>query len=148
MRRSRAFVLFGWFLTLLAVATVTARSHAADRTRLRPSTSAAAAGVLAGRPSSELLLLPRPPTHDSAALFGSFAKPSASPDAFPTEVPGEAGCPPEMVEVDGDYCPYVEQKCLRWLDPATKLQCAEFDKSATAARCPMKTQHKRFCIDR
>ena len=53
-----------------------------------------------------------------------------------------------MVEVEGDYCPYVEQKCLRWLDPATKLQCAEFEKTAVAGRCLMKTEHKRFCIDR
>ena len=52
-----------------------------------------------------------------------------------------------MVEVDGDYCPYVEQQCLRWLDPETKLRCAEFEKSG-AARCALKTQHKHFCIDR
>ena len=138
MRRSRAFVVFGWFLTLLAVATVTARSHAADRMRSR----SAAAGVLTGS-RSELQLLPLRGNHE-AALFGSFVKPGAAPFDVP---PGEAGCPPEMVEVEGDYCPLVEQKCLRWLDPATHLQCAEFDKTAAAA-CPVKTQHKRFCIDR
>ncbi len=138
MRRSRAFVVFGWFLTLLAVATVTARSHAADRMRSR----SAAAGVLTGS-RSELQLLPLRGNHE-AALFGSFVKPGAAPFDVP---PGEAGCPPEMVEVEGDYCPLVEQKCLRWLDPATHLQCAEFDKTV-AATCPVKTQHKRFCIDR
>ena len=149
MRRSRALTLFGWFLTLLAVATVTARSHAADPLRSR----GAASGVpAASRPDLQPQLLPRSPTHEAAflgvheaALFGSFVKPGAAP----LEVaPGEAGCPPEMVEVEGDYCPYVEQKCLRWLDPATRLQCAEFDKTVTQAHCSMKTQHKRFCIDR
>lgn len=141
MRRSRALTLFGWFLTLLAVATVTARSYAADRLRSR----SAASGLLASsRPDLQLQLLPRSPSHE-AALFGSFAKPDPAPLDLP---PGEAGCAPDMVEVEGDYCPVVEQKCLRWLDPATKLQCAEFDKTVTSARCPMKTQHKRFCIDR
>jgi hypothetical protein len=105
MRRSRALTLFGWFLTLLAVATVTVRSHAADRMRSR----AAASGVLAAsrpEPQLQLQLLPRLTSHE-AALFGSFVKPGAAPLDVP---PGEAGCPPEMVEVEGDYCPYVQQK--------------------------------------
>jgi hypothetical protein len=140
MRRSRAFALFGWFLTLLAVATVTAGSHAADRMRSR----SAPAGMFVGTDPG-LQLLPRPSgASGEAALFGSFVKPGATPDALPSE----ASCPPEMVEVEGDYCPYVEQKCLRWLDPETKLQCAEFDKTVASAACSMKTQHKRFCIDR
>lgn len=54
-------------------------------------------------------------------------------------------CPEGMVEVEGDYCPLLEQKCLRWLDPETKLRCAEF--AATGA-CQAKTQRKHFCIDR
>ncbi|MBV9945980.1 MAG: SUMF1/EgtB/PvdO family nonheme iron enzyme [Myxococcales bacterium] len=53
-----------------------------------------------------------------------------------------------MVEVEGDYCPSVVQTCLRWLDPETKLQCAEFARTEGADRCAMPTQHKRFCIDR
>jgi formylglycine-generating enzyme len=69
-----------------------------------------------------------------------------------------------MVEVEGNYCPWVAQTCLRWLDPQM-LQCAEFARlSATTANpgpnagepgtqpstasCSTKTQHKRFCIDR
>ena len=53
-------------------------------------------------------------------------------------------CPTGMVEVEGDYCPNVEQKCLRWLDPETKMRCAEFDKTSA---CEGKTRHKKFCID-
>jgi sulfatase modifying factor 1 len=68
------------------------------------------------------------------------AKPSVTPMALP-----ESGiCPRGMVDVQGDYCPYLEQKCLRWLDPETQQRCAEF---APAAKCEGKTLHKHFCID-
>jgi sulfatase modifying factor 1 len=53
-------------------------------------------------------------------------------------------CGQGMVEVEGDFCPYVEQKCLRWLDPETKLRCAEFGPTSD---CPVHTVHKHFCID-
>lgn len=63
-----------------------------------------------------------------------------------TPVLSETGsCAPGMVEVDGDYCPWLEQKCLRWLDPETKMRCAEF---APTSQCQSKTTHKHFCIDR
>jgi formylglycine-generating enzyme len=145
MRRSRAFILFGGFWIVLAVATVTARSHAADRLRARGSSAAVVSGSVAGSPELRLLRRPgaSPASHDPAAVFGSFVRPGSA-----GALPSDAGCPPEMVEVEGDYCPYVEQKCLRWLDPATRLQCAEFDKAASSPRCSLKTQHKRFCIDR
>jgi sulfatase modifying factor 1 len=94
-------------------------------------------------PSDELDLLPLLARHD-AALFGSFVKPGTIPEVLPAD----AACPPDMVEVEGDYCPYVEQTCHRWLDPTTKLQCAEFDKTPSAGRCFMKAQHKHFCVDR
>ncbi|HSQ64438.1 MAG TPA: SUMF1/EgtB/PvdO family nonheme iron enzyme [Polyangiaceae bacterium] len=66
----------------------------------------------------------------------------------PTPAPGMRGastCPNGMVEVQGDYCPSVEQKCLRWLDPDTMMRCAEF---APTGDCGMRTSHKHFCIDR
>jgi formylglycine-generating enzyme len=138
MRRSRALSLFGWFLTMLAVATVSARSHAADRSRSR---SAPQGSVAVSHPA--LRLLPEPWKTD-APLLGSLAKPAASHEALPMS----AACPVDMVEVEGDYCPYVEQKCVRWLDPVTRLQCAEFDKAATTGKCSMKTDHKHFCVDR
>jgi sulfatase modifying factor 1 len=139
MRRSRALSLFGWFLTMLAVATVTAGSRAADRSRLHgPASSVSQSG---SQPS--LRLLPEPWRTD-APVLSSFAKPTPEGDGLPAV----AACPSGMVEVEGDYCPYVEQKCVRWLDPATKLQCAEFDKIPTSGTCSMKTQHKHFCVDR
>ncbi len=59
-------------------------------------------------------------------------------------VPMSSVCAAGMVEVEGDFCPYVEQKCLRWLDPETKMRCAEF---APTSDCPVHTSHRHFCID-
>jgi formylglycine-generating enzyme required for sulfatase activity len=53
-----------------------------------------------------------------------------------------------MVLVQGEYCPNVEQKCLRWLDPPgdryAYFRCAEYAKPAT---CKGQRVQKRFCID-
>jgi sulfatase modifying factor 1 len=69
----------------------------------------------------------------------------AKPTTTPIVVQVDGKCPPDMVEVDGDYCPYVEQRCVRWLDPETKMRCADF---APTSNCQSKTAHKHFCIDR
>jgi formylglycine-generating enzyme required for sulfatase activity len=56
-------------------------------------------------------------------------------------------CPSDMVEVEGDYCPSLEQRCLKWLDgPEVEARrCAEFAETTT---CLAKTVGKHFCIDR
>jgi hypothetical protein len=62
--------------------------------------------------------------------------------------PGKTGsCPDGMLEVEGSFCPEVEQKCLRWIDPEGVFprRCAEF---APTSRCVGKTTPKHFCIDR
>jgi sulfatase modifying factor 1 len=59
-----------------------------------------------------------------------------------------SACPSGMVLVDGDWCPRVEQRCLRWLDPPGKYheyRCAEY---ARPARCLAPRVHQRFCIDK
>ena len=137
MRRSRAYVVFGWFLTVLAVATVSARSQAAGKDHdALPHPAASHGHDLDASAARSPRWKPRlRELHQAGRVAGAL--------------PSDTACPPDMVEVEGDYCPYVEQRCLRWLDPATKLQCAEFDKPATVgAKCTMKTQHKHFCIDR
>ncbi len=62
------------------------------------------------------------------------------------QLPG--ACPDGMILVEGEYCPNVEQKCLRWLDPPGDryefFRCAEYQKPAT---CKGARVHKRFCID-
>jgi formylglycine-generating enzyme len=59
-----------------------------------------------------------------------------------------SACPPGMVLVEGNYCPDVEQKCLRWMDPPGPYQhfrCAEY---AQPSRCSGARVPMRFCIDR
>jgi sulfatase modifying factor 1 len=140
MRRSWALTLFGILATVLAVGTVSARSRAANAAHDSdfPFFSAASPSSSIGR----LDLLPAAAVDES--LLGSFVVPIPAPEA----IPSTDACAPDMVEVDGDYCPVVEQKCLRWLDPEAKLRCAEFEKDSTTERCVTKTQHKHFCIDR
>jgi hypothetical protein len=55
-------------------------------------------------------------------------------------------CPGDMVEITGDYCPDVDQRCLRWMpsEPGAE-RCAEF---APAGRCKTATAKKHFCVDR
>ena len=58
-------------------------------------------------------------------------------------------CPSGMVLVEGNYCPEVQQRCLRWLDSEkgrfAHYRCAEYapSKCLSAEKKPM-----RFCIDR
>ena len=136
MRRSKAFVGFGGLLTVVAVATISARSQAAGEDH----DPAPRTAPLAHAQGSSLL----PLLAKREALFGRFIQPGGTPDVLPSE----ATCAPDMVEVEGEYCPLVEERCLRWLDPGTKLQCAEFAKETMGAKCLMKTQHQKFCIDR
>jgi hypothetical protein len=140
MRRSRAFLIFGWTVTLVAIATAPVRSSAAGSA---PSTHAQTAPAVDVADAPDMKLLPLLARHD-APLFGSFVGPSAPPAVLPTD----SACPPDMVDVEGDYCPYLEQKCLRYLDPNTKLQCAEFTKTPSSGQCSLPTRHKHFCVDR
>jgi hypothetical protein len=99
-----------------------------------------------------------------AALLGAAAR-AEGPDAFEgrkwalskgqstspsrNDVGGDAvACPDGMTLVEGEYCPRVEQRCLRWLDPPGRYhqyRCAEY---AKPARCLSARRHERFCIDR
>jgi formylglycine-generating enzyme len=75
-------------------------------------------------------------------ITGLSPKPTATPDAVDSAV-----CAPDMIEVEGDYCPAVEQYCRRHVDPGNpkRDRCAEF---SPTGRCFGKTTHMRFCIDR
>lgn len=81
----------------------------------------------------------------------AFARevPSLVPEAPspPPPEPAPQSCPAGMILVEGEHCPEVEHKCLRWLDPPGKwrfFRCAEYAKEAT---CKKPRVHKRFCID-
>jgi hypothetical protein len=58
-----------------------------------------------------------------------------------------AGCSSDMVEVEGEYCASVEQRCVRWLDGGKHFprRCAEFQPTGA---CLGATTTKHFCIDR
>ena len=154
MRRSPALVVFGFFFTVMAVATVSAHSRAAGRSGqsdirqvAAPLASAVGPGLElppAGPATNRDEPLRIPARHSTAALFGSFIPSVQSPGALPSD----DACPPDMVGVEGDYCPLVDQRCLRFLDPETNLQCAEFERTPAAGTCPIATQHKRLCVDR
>ncbi len=61
---------------------------------------------------------------------------------------GDTGaCAEGMLEVEGDWCPEVEQKCNRFIDPEGVFprRCAEF---APTSKCNGKLTKKHFCIDR
>lgn len=76
-------------------------------------------------------------------LSGAAFVVAATALAEPLRLP----CAPDMVEVDGEYCPYVEQTCVASLPPERggPVRCAEF---AAPSRCRSRTQPKHFCIDR
>jgi hypothetical protein len=79
---------------------------------------------------------------DATILANLGAKPgTARPAATPSMSCGEG-----MVEVEGDYCPQVEQTCIRWMDPEKKMRCAEFEPGKST--CVGRPVHKHFCIDR
>lgn len=137
MRRSRALVSFGAWLAMGAVATVSARSQAAS-----PTHAADDSTPISASPDLGPRLWPR--LAKSQVGFGRFIDPIPTPEALPTD----EACASDMIDVEGDYCPYLEQRCLRWLDADTKLQCAEFEKVPSPAHCGLPAEHKHFCIDR
>jgi hypothetical protein len=87
-----------------------------------------------------------PPTGRGGAAGDLPSNVSAKISSTPPEEPASS-CPAGMVEIDGDYCPVVEQFCVRQVDPnhPERDRCAEF---APTGRCLAPTVHKRFCIDR
>ena len=90
--------------------------------------------------------LERHPAHTEDRL-PEVPPPSPAPLA-PALVDDSSSCPQGMVLVEGDYCPKVVQRCLRWLDPPGRYheyRCAEY---ARPARCAAPRRHERYCIDR
>jgi sulfatase modifying factor 1 len=91
-------------------------------------------------------------TTETTGLVISHKQESAAPASIGAEAllaPAMSeACPDGMILVEGEYCPDVEQKCLRWLeppgDPYEHFRCAEYAKPAV---CKGAKVHKRFCID-
>lgn len=65
-----------------------------------------------------------------------------------------SNCPSDMVEIDGDYCPVVQQRCLYMVDshgkrtneaPDPNGRCGEW---ANPVKCVSNKIHKHYCIDK
>jgi len=63
------------------------------------------------------------------------------------EIGTTGACGEGMLEVEGEYCADVEQKCTKYIDPEGVFprRCAEFERSS---KCIGKTTKKHFCIDK
>jgi formylglycine-generating enzyme required for sulfatase activity len=85
------------------------------------------------------------PTHDAEVSDSSDAAINVDIEAA---AEAASPCPPEMVLVEGNYCPRVEQTCKRYLDYGefAYYRCGEYEKPA---KCLSDARVKmRFCIDR
>lgn len=88
---------------------------------------------------------PHDPPRLETRTFGRETTIAAAPIA--SVAPPPPACPEGMALVEGEQCPVVEHKCLRWLDPPGKwryFRCAEYAPEVT---CKGPREHKRFCID-
>jgi len=81
----------------------------------------------------------RPVFHSVAQRLPSL--PFAPPQSIAP--PNAALCPDGMLLIDGQYCPELAFRCLKYLGEG-RLRCAEF---AQTRRCVGKLQRKKFCID-
>jgi len=96
--------------------------------------------ALQHRPARGQARTARPPQRDAGPLL----------DAMVVDVASDGGpvaprtCPSDMVLVEGQMCVNVDQRCLRWLDEPTQLQCAEF----APPRCSGRRRPISVCIDR
>jgi len=56
-------------------------------------------------------------------------------------------CSDGMVEINGEYCPFVKETCLKWIDSDKEypMMCAQF---AYPTKCVSKPMHMNFCMDK
>ena len=83
----------------------------------------------------------------AGAQAGALANAGLKPAAAAPDLGASGNCGEGMVEVEGEYCSDVEQKCLKYIDPEGVFprRCAEF---APTGACKGKLTKKHFCIDR
>lgn len=136
-----ALLVSAMFLSLGARDERRAHAGAGAAARAEATTTAPAAGASAA--ATEQAAAPEAAATDSAPT----PPPANGGLEIGRELSGGERCPEGMVEVEGEYCPNVEQKCLRYIDPAGVFprRCAEF---APTSQCMGKTIKKHFCIDR
>lgn len=90
---------------------------------------------------------------NSVTSDAAYVNAVSTPDKAVTGIPAGAvantsgACPPEMVEVEGEYCTEVRHNCVKWLDDSTLpyARCGEYEPKAT---CVGERRKMSFCIDR
>ncbi len=109
-------------------------------------------GCASGPSSDPLPPDPAPlakPTANAAASASSNVEPTAtaSNSAVATP-PAPEPCPPNMVLVDGEYCPDVEHNCIKewWAEANKKRVCEVFEEGNV--KCTGTKVKKRYCIDK
>ncbi|MDB4935765.1 MAG: Protein kinase domain protein [Labilithrix sp.] len=124
--------------TLVFLAAPSAESSAQGSDPAQESVAAAAAAASVSTPRVETA----PAAAKSVTAANAGLKGVQGPDLGAT-----GSCGENQVEVEGDYCPALEQKCIRWMDPETTVprRCSEF---APTGACQGKTVKKHFCIDK
>jgi formylglycine-generating enzyme required for sulfatase activity len=60
----------------------------------------------------------------------------------------ESSCLPDMVLVDGNFCPKPEQNCSDWMEDPVKFSYARCAAYEQPSFCKSDRIHMRFCIDR
>lgn len=96
--------------------------------------------------SADIVTTPNATTPNATTDAKVFANAGLKAVATP-EIGTTGSCPEGMLEVEGDYCSEVEQKCTRYIDPEGVFprRCAEFEKTS---KCIGKLSKRHFCIDR
>ncbi len=99
--------------------------------------------------ASAVVVLVAPGSEAHAEKAARVVNASVGQERLVAQAPGErkSACPSGTVEVEGDYCPQVEQKCTKWMDPEGVFprRCSEF---APSSECKVATVKKHFCIDK
>ena len=83
------------------------------------------------------------PNDAPGAATTAEAPPPKPPPYVRLDPAAATACPPGMLLVDGIYCPFVAQRCTRFVDEAKDV-CQSF---APDVLCEGALQHRRFCVD-
>lgn len=154
--------LIGSVVSLLALA-----GACDDHARPRPPAPPVFPAVAPPAPVLECAFEPvsAPAGHGESGFQMCFTPAVGPPAAAPegdAQRPADAGavartadagppppCPPEMVLVEGEYCPDVRHTCEKFVDEGagflSRHRCQTFSRAPT---CVGERQHRRFCIDR
>lgn len=112
-----------------------AEAHLAGWLGQRPKKLVVRGGVVVGVISIVCIL------HASSARSEELCLAEAEPSPAAPSKPG--ACPADMVEIDGDFCPFLDQICIK--RPVERsYRCSLYQKSSA---CQTGTAHQHFCID-